>query len=132
MSIVGTVVLLRTITRGHDFGERLEPSSADALRDLWKDIEKKCFKLYTRDPNNSLLFDVYQSLNANMKQCKRDLTNDPEQSQMMECHRGIEAMYDQCREAATLGDVEDADQSAWAIREVVFPPTRTTIISARD
>jgi hypothetical protein len=92
----------------------------------------KCFKLYTRDPNNSLLFDVYQTLNANIKQCKRDLTNDPEQTHMQECHRGIEAMYEQCREAATLGDVEDADQSAWAIREVVFPPTRTTVVSSRD
>ncbi len=132
MSVVGTIVLLRTISRGHDFGERLEPASADALRDLWKDIEKKCFKLYTRDPNNSLLFDVYQTLNANIKQCKRDLTNDPEQAQMQECHRGIETMYEQCREAATLGDVEDADQSAWAIREVVFPPTRTTVVSSRD
>jgi hypothetical protein len=132
MSLVGTVVLLRTITRGHDFGERLEPSSAEALRDLWADIDRKCFRLYTRDPNNSLLFDVYQALNSNMKQCKRDLTNDPEQTQMQQCHQGIELMYHQCREASTLGDVEDSDKSAWAIREVVFPPTRTTIISSRD
>jgi len=132
MSLVGTVVLLRTITRGHDFGERLEPSSADALRDLWSDVDKKCFRLYTKDPNNSLLFDVYQALNSSMKQCKRDLTNDPEQTHMQQCHQGIEVMYNQCREAAKLGDVEDADKSAWAVREVVFPPTRTTVISSRD
>ena len=125
-------MLFRTITRGHDFGERLEPSSADALRDLWKDIERKCFKLYTRDPNNSLLFDVYETLGSNIKQCKRDLTNDPEQIQMQECHRGIEILYNQCREASTLGDVEDGDQSAWSIREVVFPPTRTTVPNTRD
>lgn len=132
MSFVGSLVLFRTITRGHDFGERLEPSSADALRELWKDIDRKCFKLYTRDPNNSLLYDVYETLNSNIKRCKGDLTNDPEQIHMQECHNGIEAMYSQCREASTLGDVEEVDQSAWAIREVVFPPTRTTIPSERD
>jgi hypothetical protein len=132
MSLIGTIVLFRTISRGHDFGERLEPTSADALRDLWNEIRTKCFKLYTRDPNNSLLFDVYESLNANILQCKRELTNDPEQSRMEECHRGIDQMYAQCREASTLGDVEAADQSAWAVREVVFPPTRTTQHSARD
>ena len=132
MSFVGSLVLFRTISRGHDFAERLEPSSADALRDLWRDIERKCFKLYTRDPNNSLLFDVYETLGSNIKQCKRDLTNDPEQLHMEECHKGIEGLYRQCREAATLGDVEDADQSAWAIREVVFPPTRTAVVSSRD
>ena len=125
-------MLFRTISRGHDFGERLEPTSAEALRDLWKDIERKCFKLYTRDPNNSLLFDVYETLGSNIKQCKRDLTNDPEQMHMEECHKGIDALYSQCREAATLGDVEDSDQSAWAVREVVFPPTRTTVTSSRD
>ena len=95
MSVVGTIILFRTISRGHDFGERLEPSSADA-------------------------------------QCKRELTNDPEQIRMQECHTGIESMYMQCREAATLGEVEDSDQSAWATREVVFPPTRTTVQSSRD
>ena len=132
MSVVGTIILFRTISRGHDFGERLEPSSADALRDLWSEIRGKCFKLYTRDPNNSLLFDVYETLDANIKQCKRELTNDPEQIRMQECHTGIESMYMQCREAATLGEVEDSDQSAWATREVVFPPTRTTVQSSRD
>lgn len=129
---MGSLVLFRTITRGHDFGERLEPSSAEALRDLWQETEKKCFKLYTRDPNNSLLFDVYETLGSNIKQCKRGLTNDPEHEQMKECHRGIEALYAQCREASLLGDVEDADQSAWSIREVVFPPTRTTVPNPRD
>lgn len=132
MSVIGSIVLLRTISRGHDFGERLDPSSAGALRDLWNDIERKCFKSYTMDPNNSLLFDLYESLNATVKQCKRDLTNDPEQVHIHECHRGIESMYAQCREAATLGDAEDRDQSKWAIREVVFPATRTTLVSSRD
>jgi hypothetical protein len=132
MSLVGSIILLRTISRGHDFGERLDPSSSDALRDLWRDVERKCFKFYTKDPNNSLLYDVYETLGASIRQCKRDLTNDPEQIQMQECHSGIELLYNQCREAATLGAFEDADQSAWAMREVVFPPTRTTVISERD
>jgi hypothetical protein len=132
MSLVGSLVLFRTISRGHDFGERLEPSSAEALRNLWKEIDEKCFKLYTRDPNNSLLYDVYKTLGSNIKQCKRDLTDDPEQQHMQDCHRGIEALYGQCREASLLGDVEDADPSAWSSREVVFPPTRTTVASARD
>ena len=132
MSVIGSIVLLRTITRGHDFGERLDSSSSDALRDLWSEIKKKCFKLYTRDPNNSLLYDVYDTLGSNIQQCKRDLTSDPEQIHMQECHRGIEHLYEQCREASTLGDVEEVDQSAWAIREVVFPQTRTTVTSSRD
>lgn len=132
MSVLGTVLLFRTISRGHDFGERLEPTSAEALRDLWNDIRTKCFKLYTRDPNNSLLFDVFETLNANIRQCKRELTNDPEQTRMEECHRGIDAMYSQCREASTLGDVEAGDQSAWAVREVVFPQTTTAQVSSRD
>ena len=88
--------------------------------------------MYTRDSNNSLVFDLYESLNSNIKLCKRELTNDPEHTRIHDCHRGIEAMYNQCREAATLGDAEDVDQSSWAIREVVFPPTRTTVISSRD
>jgi hypothetical protein len=132
MSVLGTVILVRTVTRGHDFGERLEPTSAAALRDLWRDIERKCFKLYTRDPRNSLLFDIYDSLTTRMRQCKLDLTSDPEQQKMRECHQGIESMYMQCREAATLGDVEDHDPSAWSIREVVFPPTRVSLESDRD
>ncbi len=130
--MLGTVLLFRTISRGHDFGERLEPTSAEALRDLWNDIRTKCFKMYTRDPNNSLLFDVYETLNANIRQCKRELTNDPEQTRMEECHNGIDAMYSQCREASTLGDVEASDQSAWAVREVVFPRNRATQPNARD
>jgi hypothetical protein len=132
MSFVGSLVLFRTISRGHDFGERIEASSAEALRELWRDIDRKCFKLYTRDPNNSLLFDVYETLGSNIKQCKRDLENDAEQLHMEQCHKGIESLYFQCREAATLGDVEDSDPSAWAIREVVFPPTRTSLVSSRD
>lgn len=132
MSLVGSIVLLRTISRGHDFGERLEPSSALAIRELWNEIERKCFKMYTSDPNNSLLFDVYETLNASVKQCKRDLTIDPEQTHVHECHVGIESMYNQCREAASLGEMEAADQSKWAIREVVFPVTRTSVVSPRD
>ena len=73
-------------------------------------------------------FPLYHSA----RQCKRDLTNDPEQMHMQECHGAIEAMYSQCREASTLGAFEDSDQSAWAIREVVFPPTRTSVVSSRD
>ena len=132
MSLAGSILLLRTIYRGHDFGERLDQSSCDALRDLWSEIDRKCFKLYTRDPNNSLLYDVYETLGSRTKQCKRELTNDPEQSRMLECHRGVEALYSQCRQASALGDVEDADPSAWAIREVVFPELRTTVVSDRD
>lgn len=132
MSIVGSIVLLRTITRGHDFGERLDPSSSEALRELWREVERKCFKLYTKDPNNSLLYDVYETLGSSIRQCKRDLTNDPEQIHMRECHQDIESLYEQCREASTLGAFEDVDQSTWAMREVVFPPTRTSVVSARD
>ena len=88
--------------------------------------------MYTRDPNNSLLFDVYETLGSRTKQCKRDLTNDPEQTHIHDCHRGVEALYDQCRQASALGEVEDADPSAWAIREVVFPVTRTTVVGDRD
>ena len=132
MSLAGSILLIRTIYRGHDFGERLDKSSCMALRDLWTDIDRKCFKMYTRDPNNSLLFDVYETLASRTKQCKRDLTNDPEQTHMLGCHKGLEALYSQCRQASALGDVEDGDQSAWAIREVVFPPIQTTVISDRD
>ncbi len=60
---------------GHEFDERFPNQSSKGLRDEWLRLEAKCYERFVADIGNTDLYDIYRSLQRQIRSCKQQLTN---------------------------------------------------------
>merc|ERR1719198_2884026 len=67
------------------------------LKDLWREMEDKCFDRYLNDVNDDQRgVHVYQLLKHEVSQCKRELQHDNRREVMQECTQKIVTLSKQC------------------------------------
>lgn len=123
MVLVANIIALRLLTVKDPHVERLDGESMKTLRGVWNEMNDKCFRMFVKNPENSLVFDIHQSISNRLRCCKKDLMAGTDQNILQKCHAELETYYAQCREGYKLGQVNVQGESDpdWAVREVVFP-----------
>mmetsp|Transcript_92567 Transcript_92567/g.245888 ORF Transcript_92567/g.245888 Transcript_92567/m.245888 type:complete len:110 (-) Transcript_92567:361-690(-) len=80
------------------YEDRVHPGAeGPRLRDLWMDMESKCFQRYIDEVNDDQKgIHVYEILKHEVSECKKTMVNDNRREVMEECTSRLVRLYKRC------------------------------------